>query len=203
MGHWLNIFVKSGVITKEHLLYQEIDAFMVEQLSQPDPVNNWEHWPTLFSYCESLFDVTTRKGYRFYLGGKRFGLQSERNAIAESKSYCNPGPSVSTLDSKKITPQYNSGPHLHNLMLLLHLLNSLDGVPCFNAPGVKKFLTIVHYDGMPINIGTFPRYENGEIFFDGVIPHIGLEKMKELHQNGNTAVHNYITENCTWMNEVK
>ena len=63
LGHWLNIFIESGVITKEHLLYQEVDAFLVEQLSQPDPVNNWEQWPTLFSYCESLFSLASRKGY--------------------------------------------------------------------------------------------------------------------------------------------
>ena len=49
-------------------------------------------------------------------------------------------------------------------MLLLTLLESLDGVPCITAPGVKKFLTIVHYDGMPLNIGTFPRFENGDFF---------------------------------------
>ena len=179
LGHWLNIFIESGVLTKEHLLYREVDAFLVEQLSQPDPVNNWEQWLTLFSYCESLFSLASRKGYRLYLGSKQFGLQSERNSIAEPKSYCNPGPSVSTLDSKKMIPQYSSGPHLHNLMLLLHLLNSLDGVPCFTAPGVKKFLTVVHYDGMPLNIGTFSRCENGEVFFDGVNPYIGLDKMKE------------------------
>jgi hypothetical protein len=75
---------------------------------------------------------------------KWFGLETKRNLIAESKSYCNPGPSVSTLDSKKITPQYNSGPHLNNVMLLLELLNSLDGVPCFSAPGLKKYITVLH-----------------------------------------------------------
>lgn len=183
--------------------YQNIDAFLTEQLSQPNPVTNWEQWPTLFSYCESLAELATRKGYMFYLGSKRFGLKEHRDVVSPMVSYCNPGPSLSTLDSRTLAPVFNSGPHLNNLMLLLTLLGSLDGVPCFTAPGLKKFFTIVHYDGMPLNIGTFPRQENGETFFDGIIPEIKLDKMRELYQQGNTAVHKFISENCSRISEVK
>ncbi|XP_031554525.1 uncharacterized protein LOC116291494 [Actinia tenebrosa] len=56
---------------------------------------------------------------------------------------------------------------------------------------------------MPLNIGTFPRQENGETFFDGIIPPLSLQKMKELYQGGNKSVHKYISENCTWVSEVK
>ena len=110
-----------------------------EQLSQPDPVKNWENWPTLFSYCESLFELANRKGYRFYLGDKRFGLKATRDKVASAISYCNPGPSVSTLDSKKVHIVHNTGPHYNNLMLLLNILDSLEGIPCWKSPGVKKF----------------------------------------------------------------
>ena len=78
LAHWLNQFIRSGIITREHLIYQSIDAFMTEQLSQPNPVTKWKQWPTLFSYCESLAELATRKGYMFYLGGKRFGLKEHR-----------------------------------------------------------------------------------------------------------------------------
>lgn len=203
LAHWLNKFISSGIITREHLIYQNIDAFLTEQLSQPNPVTNWEQWPTLFSYCESLAELATRKGYMFYLGSKRFGLKAHRDVVAPTVSYCNPGPSLSTLDSQTLAPVFNSGPHLNNLMLLLTLLDSLDGVPCFTAPGLKKFFTIIHYDGMPLNIGTFPRQKNGETFFDGIIPEIKLDKMRELYQEGNTAVHKFISENCSWISEVK
>ncbi|CAB4039901.1 Hypothetical predicted protein [Paramuricea clavata] len=202
LTQWLNQLIESGIINREHLIYQNIDAFLTEQLSQPNPVTNWEQWPTLYSYCESLSALATRKGYMFYLGSKRFGLKKHRDIVAQKVSYCNPGPSLCTLDSRKLTPIYNSSPHLNNLMLLLTLLNTLDGVPCFKAPGLKKFFTIVHYDGMPLNIGTFPRQENGETFFDGIIPTIKLRKMRELYQEGNNAVHKFITENCTWVSEV-
>lgn len=203
LAYWLNSFIKSGLMTREHLIYQNIDAFFSEQLSQPNPVTNWEQWPTLFSFCESLAELATRKGYVFFLGNKRFGLKGHRNILAPAVSYCHPGPSLSTFDSRKLTPSYNSGPHLNNLMLLLTLLDSLDGIPCFAAPGLKKYFTVVHYDGMPLNIGTFPRQENGETFFDGTIPSIKLDTMRQLYTEGNTAVHKFISENCSWISEVK
>ena len=84
LAHWLNQFIRSGIITREHLIYQSIDAFMTEQLSQPNPVTKWEQGPTLFSYCESLAELATRKGYMFYLGGKRFGLKEHRDVVAQS-----------------------------------------------------------------------------------------------------------------------
>ena len=135
LAHWLNQFIRSGIITREHLIYQSIDAFMTEQLSQPNPVTKWEQWPTLLSYCESLAELATRKGYMFYLGGKRFGLKEHRDVVAPTVSYCHLGPSLSTLDSQTLAPVYDSGPHLNNIMLLLTLLDSLDGIPCFEAPG--------------------------------------------------------------------
>ena len=47
LAYWLNSFIESGLITREHLIYQNIDAFFSEQLSQPNPVANWKHWPTV------------------------------------------------------------------------------------------------------------------------------------------------------------
>ena len=88
-------------------------------------------------------------------------------------------------------------------MLLLTLFDTLDDVPCITAQGLKKYLVVIHYDGMPLNIGTFPRQENGETLFDGIVPSIKLEKMRELYQGGNTAVHKFIAENCSWISEVK
>lgn len=203
LAYWLNTFISSGINTREHLLYQNIDAFLTEQLSQPNPVTKWEQWPTLFSYCESLAELVTRKGYMFYLGGKRFGLKGHNDVVAPVVSYCHPGPSLANLDSRTLTPVYDSGPHLNNLMLLLTLLDSLDGIPCFKSSGLKKVFTVVHYDGMPLNIGTFPRQENGQTFFDGIIPTIELAKMRELYQEGNAAVHKFISDNCSWISEVK
>ena len=56
---------------------------------------------------------------------------------------------------------------------------------------------------MPLNIGTLPRQENDETFFDGIIPEMKLDKMRELYQEGNTAVHKFVSENCSWISEVK
>ena len=75
LAYWLNKFISSGIITGEHLIYQNIDAFLTEQLSWPNPVTNCEQWPTLVSYCKSLAELATRKGYMFCLGSKRFGLK--------------------------------------------------------------------------------------------------------------------------------
>ena len=113
------------------MIYQSIDAFMTEQLSQPNPVTKWEQWPTLFSYCESLAELVARNSYMFYLGGKRFGLKEHRDVVAPTVSYCHPGPSLSKLDSRTLAPVYDSDPHLNNIMLLLTLLDSLGGIPCF------------------------------------------------------------------------
>ena len=98
---------------------------------------------------------------------------------------------------------YNGGHHWDNVMLLLTLLDSIDGIPSYKAVGVQKFFACIHYDGMPINIGTFPRQKNGKTFFDGISPKIALDKMKELYRDGNVAVHKYITENCSWLSEVR
>ena len=139
----------------------------------------------------------------FYLGGKLFGFKEHRDTIAPTHSYCNPGPSLSTLDSRILVPVYNSGQHLRNLMLLLTLFNTLDDVPCITAQGLKKYLLVIHYDGVPLNIGTFPRQENGGALFDGTVPSIKLEKIRELYQGGNTVVYKFIAENCSWISEVK
>lgn len=84
LAYWLNKFISCGSITRQHLIYQNMDAFMTKQLTQPNPVTNWEHWPTLFSYCESLAEVATRKGDMFCLGGKRFGLKDHRHSCTNT-----------------------------------------------------------------------------------------------------------------------
>lgn len=123
--------------------------------------------------------------------------------MAQIHSYYNPGPSLSTLDSRVLALVYNSGPHLSNLMSLLTLLDTLNGMPCITAHGLKKYLVVTHYDGIPLNIGTFPSQENGETLSDGIVPSIKLETMRELKQGGNTAVHKFIADNCSWISEVK
>ena len=90
LAYWLNKFISSGIVNR-HLIYHNMDTFLTEQFTQPNPDRNWEHWPTLFSYCESLAKVATRKGYMFYLSGKRFGLKKHTDTIAPIHSYCNPG----------------------------------------------------------------------------------------------------------------
>ena len=180
-----------------------MDAFITEQLHQPYSVLDWTAWPTLYSFCKSLFNLGTRKGYRFFLGKKRYGYKHQATTAAQPLEYCFHGPSVSTLDLKKSTPVFNSGPHLHNLMLLLTILDTLDGVPTYRGNGITRYFTCNHYDGIPLNIGTFPRQENGEIMFDGLVPAIKLNQMVDLYRNGNAAVHRYIKENCEWISEVK
>ncbi|CAB3985182.1 Hypothetical predicted protein [Paramuricea clavata] len=102
--------------------------------------------------------------------------------------YCFPGPSVSTLDLKKSPSTYNTVMY----MLPLTMLNTLDGIPTNKGNGIKKCFTCVHYDGMPLNIGTFPRQDNGEINFNGFLPAINLHHhMDDLYRNGNAAVHHY------------
>ena len=76
-------------------------------------------------------------------------------------------------------------------MLLLTMLNTLDGIPTSKGNGIKKCFTCVHYDGMLLNIGTFPRQDNGEINFDGILLAINLHHMDDLYRNGNAAVHHY------------
>jgi hypothetical protein len=92
------MFIEVGYISSDHVLYQSVDAFISEQLSQPSPVTNWAEWPTLSSFCESLFNIGSKKSYRFFLGSKRLGLKDERETIAPARCYCYPGPSVSTLE---------------------------------------------------------------------------------------------------------
>ena len=68
----------------------------------------------------------------------------------------------------------------------------------------KNLWLVMHYDGiMPLNIGTFPRQENGETFFDGIIPTVKLDTIRQLYMEGNTAVHKFFSENCSWISEVK
>ena len=40
LAHWLQTFVGAGMVDSSHLMYQEIDAFITEQLRQPYPVDN-------------------------------------------------------------------------------------------------------------------------------------------------------------------
>jgi hypothetical protein len=202
LSFWLKQFISSGIISQEHLMYQEIDAFLTEQLTQPNPVYNWQKWPTLYSFCQSLATMANRKGYNFYVGAKRFGLKSERSTIPDVKQYCHPG-SLSTLDGKKLRVSTISGPHLANIALTLKVLQSIDGIPHYTNMAVNRFFGIIHYDGMPLNIGTFPRVDDNKVVFDGLKPVISLEKMLELNTTGNASLKKYITESCEWLSEVK
>lgn len=204
LAHWLKLAIDAGMVTSQHVLYQTVDAFITEQLQQPHPMSDWSAWPTLYSFCESLFNVGTRRGYRFFLGKKRYGCKGQTAVVVPSNEYCFPGPSVSTLDLKKPSPVYNNGPHLNNLMLLLTLLDTLNEIPVYQANSkCKKYFTCIHYDAMPLNIGTFPRLESAEIVFDGILPAITLDCMEGLYRNGNIDVHKYVEENCKWISEVK
>ncbi len=158
-------------------MYQEVDAFLTEQLRQPHPVTKW---PTLFSYCQSLATIASRRGYNFYVGEKRYGMKDQKDQIAPVHRYCHPGPSLSTLDERKAEPVYTSGAHLGNVALLLQILQTLDGIPCYQNSSVLKFFGIMHYNGMPLNIGTFPRAERKTVIFDGIIPPITLNQMVDL-----------------------
>ena len=45
----------------------------------------------LSNYCESLFESASMKGYKLYLGCKRFELKGQTLQFAPAKIYCNPG----------------------------------------------------------------------------------------------------------------
>ena len=203
LGHWLQQFVAAGMVDSSHLIYQEVDAFMTEQLRQPFPITDWQQWPTLYSFCQSLSSVASRRGYNFYVGEKRFGMKNQKPETASVLRYCHPGPSLSTLDEKKTEPVLQSGPHIADVLLLIQMLQSLDGIPCFKNDKVLKFWGVMHYDGMPLNIGTFPRIEGRKVIFDGMKPHLPLHQMIELQQNGSGALKKYISEHCTWISEVR
>lgn len=146
-----------------------------------------------------MAELPTRKGYMFYFGGKCFGLKDHRDIIAPPNSYCKP--SLSTLDSQILGPVYKSGPYLKKLMLLLTLLDSLDGVPRISRANqvygyfALRWNAIEHWD--------LPYAGRWKTFFDGIIRHIKLNKMRELYQRGNTAEHKFIAENCSCISEVK
>lgn len=183
-------------------MYQEVDAFLTEQLRQPYPVTNWQNWPTLYSFCQSLATIASRRGYSFYIGEKRYGMNDQKEQIAPVHRYCHPGPSLSTLDEKKAEPMVTSGVHLENVALLLHILQTLDGIPCYQNNSVLKFLGIMHYDGMPLNIGTFPRPKGKTVVFDGITPPISLNQMVGLQRDGAGSLKKYISEHCEWISEV-
>lgn len=61
----------------------------------------------------------------------------------------------------------------------------------------------MHYDAMPLNIGTFPRVEENRVVFDGIKPIISLETMKELQRQGTASFQKYISEKCKWVSEIK
>ena len=125
-SHWLNLFIKAGSISSEHLLYQTVDAFICEQMNQPNPVTNWTQWPTLSSFVSPCSTLPQEKARDFFSEAKKYGLKDERDTVTPTTEYCYPGPSVSTLESKKPCLGYNCGHHLNNVMLLLTLLDSLD-----------------------------------------------------------------------------
>ncbi|CAB4007206.1 Hypothetical predicted protein [Paramuricea clavata] len=190
------------MVDSSHLMYQEVDAFLTEQLRQPYPVTNWQKWPTLYSFCQSLATIASRRGYNFYVGEKRYGMKEQKDQIAPVHRYCHPGPSLSTLDERKAKPVFTSGVHLENVALLLQILKTLNGVPSYQNNSVLKFIGIMHYDGMPLNIGTFPRAEDKTVIFDGITPPVTLNQMVELQKDGTDSLKKYISEHCEWISEV-
>lgn len=129
-------------------------------------------------------------------------MNEQKDQIAPVHRYCHPGPSLSTLDEKKAEPIVTSGVHLENVALLLQILQTLDGIPCYQNNSVLKFIGVMHYDGMPLNIGTFPRPEGKNVVFDGIIPQIELNKMVELQREGSGSLKKYVSEHCEWISEV-
>lgn len=157
----------------------------------------------LYSYCQSLATIASRKGYNFYVGAKRYGMKDKKKKLAPVKNYCHPGPSLSTLDEKKTKPVFVSDPNLPNVVLMLQILQTLDGIPCYKSNDVVNFFGIMHDDGMPLNIGTFRRVDGKNVIFDGLTQTIPSKKMIELQRDGPGVLKKYISEHCTWITEVK
>ncbi len=129
-------------------------------------------------------------------------MKDQKDQIAPVYRYCHPGLSLSTIDERKAEPVYTSGIHLENVALLLQILQTLDGISCYQNSSVLKFFGIMHYDGMPLNIGTFPRAEGKTVIFDGIIPPITLNQMVHLQREGTGSLKTYINEHCQWISEV-
>lgn len=55
---------------------------------------------------------------------------------------------------------------------MLQILQTLDGIPCYKSNDVVKCFGIMYYDGIPLNIGTFPMVDEKNVIFDGLTPTI-------------------------------
>ena len=42
LAYWLNKFISSGIVNR-HLICHNMDTFLTEQFTQPNPDRNWEH----------------------------------------------------------------------------------------------------------------------------------------------------------------
>lgn len=74
---------------------------------------------------------------------------------------------------------------------------------CFKNDDVVKLFGVLHNDGMPLNIGTFPREDGKKVAFDGITPAIPADTMIELQRDGPSVLKKYISEHTTLISEVK
>lgn len=61
---------------------------------------------------------------------------------------------------------------------------SIPRTPSFNQPNCVRLLVSASYDGRPLNIGTFVRQIDSDVFLDGVIPRIPMSTIEEVQPHG-------------------
>jgi hypothetical protein len=173
--HWFDEFIKAGLVTPKHLIYQELDAFMEVALRYPMPSPTgsagWKFWPTLSSFTESLASAFSRFTQKLYLGSHLIADATDYT-LQGLKAFINNinhvGPSVSTVSRWKPPLVLESGPHILDVVLHLRMLikNKAEAVHISNED-VDRFFVVLIYDEQNVNQGIFPVKRGTELMLGG------------------------------------
>lgn len=198
LSHWLNKFIQTGLCPESSLLYQELHAYINMHLLGTDHIQNWQKYPSLYSFCSSMLTHAGLKGYRFFLGAGRFNKQRD---MVKPTDRCFVGPHERTLQDSLCFSIHEDTTRHDNIAAMIQLLDGgISDKGRITGKQMTKHLVTRTYDEQPLSAGTFVRVdkEKQEVYLDGIRPIIEAENLKECcPQNVNKLVykdHAFVTE---------
>ena len=122
--HWKDQLIKANIIKSNSIVFQEADAYVTSILSFPNPVKNWDFWPTLELYAVKLYTSISSTALSLFRGvtNLRCTGQKERDVDIYSfaKSINHPAPSVNTIQRQLPVLCYENDQY-HKSEALFHL----------------------------------------------------------------------------------
>ena len=143
VSHWVNILVQLEILKPDHIMFQELDALVEILLFYPHQRWQWDSWPSIKQYATKMGNTLTEGGYKLFRGTYSATKSSRLNMLKELVSSINHiAPGLSTLQRWRSPVKLESTVHIENVIALIMLYDTSDGVVHYKNDVAKRFKLI-------------------------------------------------------------